>query len=64
MPILVKNLATGKTEVHVRALLAVLFSLSIIAGFFLGKIDVDALLAIGGPLIGWYVGQRQKTENG
>jgi len=62
MPIVVKNLVTGKTEVHVRALLAVLFALSIVTGFFLGKVDVDALLAIGGPLIGWYVGQRQKTE--
>ena len=50
------------SNIEVRALLAIIFAGAIVAGFFVKFIDPQAFLAIGGPVIGWYFGQRNRDD--
>jgi hypothetical protein len=69
MPLFKIQSTDGKTVVQVRAALAILFSLSIVAGFFYDKIKQETFMPIAIMAISWYfskrdIEDRQKDKEG
>ena len=62
MPFITKNI-DGKSEVQVRAILAGLFSLAIIGGFFAALITADSFMGIATMAITYYFAKRGTEEN-
>lgn len=52
-----------KTRIHIRATLALLFSLGFIGGFATGLIDADVYKEVTMIVIIWYFTKRQSQED-
>lgn len=62
MPFITRSV-DGKSEVQVRAILAGLFSLAIIGGFFCKLITADSFMGIATMAITYYFAKRGTEEN-
>lgn len=62
MPFVIKSIE-GKTEVQVRAVLAGVFALAIIGGFFCGLITADSFMPVAIMTISWYFAKKNTDEN-
>lgn len=64
MPFVQQKVVNGevKTVLQVRALLATMFCMAIIAGFFFDKLSQDAFLPIATMCIGWFFGKQNSED--
>ena len=62
MPFITRSV-DGKSEVQVRAVLAGVFSLAIIGGFFTDKISSEVFMSIATMIITYYFTKRNVDEN-
>lgn len=63
MPFITKINGSGPTRLHVRAILAFMFSCGLIAGFFYGLITPNDYKEVAMITIVWYFSKRTAQED-
>lgn len=54
--------AEGKADVRIRAVLATMFAIGVVAGFFIGKISPEVFTTFATMAISWYFAKRDEDE--
>lgn len=62
MPFVIFNKEQNRSEIHVRAVIATLFALGVVIGFFCGKISAEVFTTFASVAVTWYFSKRDNEE--